>query len=835
MLRLKLTNDISIGIELKEKNINKKNLKWLEKTYMAAQAIMRGKDQDISRKLPSPDNYRNEKNFVEKNIGDFNKEGMHIYGANVTLMRAVPDTMDGLKPVERRALYGIAYIGNALHKKKKVLGLIGAVIFIHPHGDSSVGDTIVNMSKPWELLYPLIEIKGNNGQPNGKPASAPRYLEAKISDYGFDCFFKEWDTNIAEMSQSYNPEYLEPDYISPRYPNMLVKPITGFTFSTASNIPSYNMEESFNAVIELIKDPNYEPLLYPDMPSGCTILDEGQFKEICRTGKGAFKMKGDVEIDEKRHAIHFHSIPYHTTVQKSMDMIVAAREKNEIPGITGVYDLSNKYGIDLMITCTADINMHDIINILYKKTNLLDSFSVQMTFVDNYELKLFNLKGIMQKWIDNRRIMKTKFITFKLVSLRERNHILEALIDITSSDEKSAQMIHDVRHSTTETMIAKLCKRFKQLTSLQAKELCDMKVKQFNTSNHDKFVEELEENKKKIYEYDNLLRNPAKIDKIIINELKDAIAKYAQPRRCKIQKVNPDEVNNVSSTEYILVFTHKGMIKKISAKSKGIGKLNDGDDPIQTIKIRNDDKIVLFDRGGLIHTIKVSDILQTELKSPGTQIGRYATIQGGIVMCMPLSDINEAGEFVFVTEKGNIKKTSCSKYGFKTSIRAIVLKEDDGLASVIYGKGNNDIIVFTKNGYGNRFNTDSFSETSRMSSGVIAIDIENDDQVIGVAKVTKKDTDMALLTDKGNGKMCTLDTFDMGKRRGNALKLITLKNKESLLDLVPCNNKDRFMVIQKKEHLYLDYKDFPELTRAHYGKKLVAVPNGETIIRFFKV
>ena len=854
MLRLELTKDISIDLEFKKNaKKNKDSLKRLYKAYKTAQAIIyelsdyqsyRTAPAKVNsrfdgavksnRKLPNPDAYRKEHNFIERNIGDFNKEGMHIYGANVTLMRAVPDTMDGLKPVERRVLYGIAYIAKAIQKEKKVLGIIGSVINIHPHGDSSVGDTIVNLSKPWELLYPLIDIEGNNGQPNGKPAAAPRYLDAKLSEYGIDCFFKEWDINIAEMSQSYNQDYMEPDYISPRYPNMLVKPVTGFTFSTASYIPSYNMEESFNAVIELIKDPSYEPLLYPDMPSGCTILDEGQFPEICRTGKGAFKMKADVEIDEKNHAIHFYSIPYHTTVQKNMDMIVAAREKNEIPGITGVYDLSNEHGIDLMITCTADINMRDIVNILYKKTNLQDSFSVQMTFVDNYELKLFNLKGIMQKWIDNRRIMKHKFITFKLVSLRERNHILEALIDITSSDEKSAQMIHDVRHSTTETMIAKLCKRFKQLTSLQAKELCDMKVKQFNTSNHDKFVDELNENKKKVYEYDNLLRNPIKIDKIIINELKDAIAKYAQPRRCKILKVNPDEVNNISNTEYVLVFTRKGMIKKISAKAKGIGKLNDGDDPIQTIKIRNDDKIVLFDRGGLIHTIKVADILQTELKSPGTQIGRYATIQGGIVMCMPLSDINEAGEFVFVTEKGNIKKTSCSKYGFKTSIRAIVLKEGDGLASVIYGKGNNDIIVFTKNGFGNRFNTDSFSETSRMSSGVIAIDIENDDQVIGVAKVTKKDTDMALLTDKGNGKICTLDAFDMGKRRDNALKLITLKNKEVLLDLIPCHSKDKFMVIQKKEAVYLEYKDFPVLTRAHHGKKLVAVPNGETIIRFFK-
>ena len=839
MLRLKLSKDVDLELSFKdESKLKKKHLKFIDHVYQTALAKIHNDNYDYAfkdkRKLPNPDLYRKEKNCIERNIGQFNKEGMHIYGANVTLMRAVPDTLDGLKPVERRVLYGVAYIGRALNKKKKVLGLIGSVINIHPHGDSSVGDTIVNLSKPWELLYPLIEIKGNNGQPNGKDASAPRYLEARISDYGFDCFFKEWNSDIAEMSLSYNPEYSEPDYISPRYPNVLVKPVTGFTFSTTSNIPSYNMEEAFNAVIKLIKDPSYDPILYPDMPNGCTILDEGQFKSICHTGTGSFKMKADVTIDEKHHAIHFISIPYHTTVSKIMDMIFAAKDRNEIPGVTGIYDLSNRHGINLMITCTPDINMHDIVNILYKKTNLQDSFSVRMTFVDNYELKPFNLKGIMQKWIDNRRIMKTKFITFNMVNLRERNHILYALIVITSSDEKSAKMIHDVRHSSTETMIQVLMKRFKKLTSLQARELCDMKVKQFNTSNHDKFVEEFKDNKEKIAEFDKLLRIPEKIDKIIINELKDAIDKYGQPRRCKIQKVNPDEVNNISTTDYILVFTRKGMIKKLSGKTKSIGKLNEGDDPIQTIKIKNNDKIVLFDRGGLIHTIKVSDILQTELKSPGMQLGRYATIQGGVVMCMPLSEISDEGEFVFVTERGNIKKTSCSKYGFKTSIISIILKDNDGLASVIYGKGNNDIIVFTKNGYGNRFNTDSFNETSRMSSGVIAIDIEDNDQVIGVCKVSKKDTDIAILTDKGNGKMCGLNTFDAGKRRDSALKLIGLKSKEALLDIIPCKDGDRFMVVQKKEPVYLEYKDFPVLTRMHHGKKLVAVPNGETIVRFFK-
>jgi DNA gyrase subunit A len=611
--------------------------------------------------------------------------------------------------------------------------------------------------------------------------------------------------------------------------------VTGFTFTASSSFPSFNLEEAFNAVIELIKDPDYDPILYPDLPTKCIIVDEGNFPDICRTGKGTFKMKADIEIDHENHSIIVHSLPYHTSISNVIDNIIKLKDAGNIPGITKIFDGSNRHGINITIICAPDINLEAIVDILYKKTPLMDTFSVQMSFVDNYMLKIFNLKQIMQRWISSRRLMKRKYATHRMVKLREECHVLDALINITSSETKSQQMIHDIRHSTDDEMVDKLCKRFKNLTSLQAKSLIEMRVKKFSSTNHDRYVKRLKENEDEIIELTDLIVHPEKIDKVIIDDLKEVIAKYAMPRRSKIEKFDPNKAEYIPDDDYILVFTKKGLVKKLNEKSKGIGKLNDGDEPIFTLKVSNRDSVVLFDRGGMIHTIKVNDILQTETKSVGVQIGKYINLNTGIVMCIPLSDIDPKDEFVFVTEKGNIKKTSCEKYGFKSSILSILLKNNDGLASVICARGNSDIIVFTRKGVGNRFNTNELKETSRMSSGVIAIDVADDDQVIGVATVSSKDKYLAMMTTKGNGKVCSLSSFDTGKRRDTALRLITCSANEEVIDIIPCSKKSKFIIAMKKEVVEASFNDFPELTRTHHGKKMVAVPNGEQIIRFMKV
>lgn len=831
---------LTIEVEVDSDHLNKKQRKGIKRVRKIAEHAIAYLNARFSfskdfRKMPKEEDYEKENRVYEVNMGDYNSKGMRIYGANVGLMRAVPDIMDGFKPLERRILYATAFIAKALKTQKKYLAIIGCVIHIHPHGDASVGECMATMAQEWENLYPLFEVKGNKGQPSGEREAAPRYLQGRLSEYCQDCYFKDWDNNLIEMSPSYNPEFEEPNYLIPKFPNILVRPVTGFTFAASTNFPSFNLEESFNAMIELIKDPTYEPVLYPDMPSACTIVDDGSFPEICRTGLGTFKMKAVIEIDEEKHSLVVRSLPYHVGIKKIIDTISALKSSGDIPGLTGIHDGSNVYGINLRISCSHDVNLRDVMNLLYKKTALQSTFATKMQFVDNYELKVFGLKQIMLKWIDTRRTMKHKWANYRSVYLKSRVHILTALIDITSSEKNSVEMIKLIRTSKTDDIIKTILKKYDYLTSLQAKEISELKVKNFAVDRQEKYKKDLQDANEEIEYLEGLLDKPKKIDKLIIKEIKEAIDKYTMPRRCKIEKAVAEE-DLISNDDFYLIFTMKDMVKKIGVNTTSIGKLNDGDNPIQAVKVNNRDKIVFFDRTGYIHTVKVSDILQNDLKSHGTAIGRYANAKDGVIMAIPLSQIDtEKGQFVFVTEQGLIKKTPCNKYAFKTSIISIVLKGDDRLASVIYTDGDKDIIVYTRFGVGTRFNTQSFTETSRMSSGVIAMDIPEGDNVMGVTVIGPKDTHIAMMTNKGSAKKCDLETFESGKRRGSVLKLITLGKGEELIQVLASKKKDLFRVVLKKDTCVIWHEDFPELTRNHPGKKLVAVPVGEHIVRFFKV
>ena len=788
------------------------------------------------RKMPDPSDYQKEDMIHEINIGDFNYNGMRIYGSNVTLMRAIPDIIDGFKPVERRILYSTAFIAKALKKKKKALAIIGSTIMIHPHGDAPLADTVVNMSKPWENPYPLLEIKGNNGQPGNGASAAPRYLNAKISNYCEDCFFKEWNDNIVEMTRSYNPDYDEPLYLNPRYPNILLRPVTGFTFSISTSFPSYNLTEAFNEVIKLIKNPDYDPILYPDMPSGCIIVDEGQFPDICHNGEGSFKMKAEVEVDSTNHKLIIHSLPYQVSISRIIETLLKLKKEGNLPGVTSVFDGSNKYGINIEITCSKDVLLEDILEILYKKTALITTFSTKFVFVDNYELKAFNLKGVMEKWISNRRLFKHKYITYRSVQLRERNHILEPLIDIISDEKKCQEMIHDIRHCKTSEIVEKLCKRYKNLTSLQAKEIAEMKIKYFSADNLDKFKSEFKSNKDEIKHLDDMLENQDKIDKEIIKELQYAIDKYSTHRKSPIEKITKSKVS--INRNYKLIITRKGMIKKLIAvdDNTNIGNLNIGDVPIKVMNVKDSDTLILFDKGGMVHSLKVSNITQSEKKSKGTSLGKYISIKGDIIMIESLSNIDkDNGEFIFVTESGMIKRTSCKNFSFKTSVIGMILKGDDSVSSVNYIESNSDIILYTKNGFGNRFNTDDITSTSRMSSGVIGIDKEENDIVVGSSKVDKKDTYMVIVTTKGNGKICSLKSFTSTKRRGEALKLITLKDKEELFDVESCTIHDKFYIWSVNSLESFKASDLPELTRNHAGKKIFSIGSGDKLIQISKI
>lgn len=771
---------------------------------------------------------------VEENIGDYNMNGMKIFGANVQLARAIPDVIDGFKPVGRRVLYAITKIAKADKKRKKVLPLIGAVIQIHPHGDSSIEDIIKDFSKEWELTYPLIEIKGNNGTAKGGEAAAARYLEARLSDYAYECYFKEWDDTLVEMRPSYNQEHLEPTFLISKFPDILLRPATGFTFGVSTTIPSYNMEEAFNAVIELIKDPDYDPILIPDLPSDCIILDEGNFPDICHNGRGSFKMRSEITVHEKEHMLVVESLPYKVNLADVIESIDKLRQ-TDIPQLTNMFDASDKFNVELQLVFKPGTDLEAVKNLLYKKTELEKVFATLMTYVSNYQIMVLNLKDIMQNWIDTRRVIKRKFIIGKFVTAQERIHMLSVLIDICSNEKLCDEIIHKIRRSKRDEIIDTLTKKY-DITTLQAKTISKMRVEGFSATSLAEYRMEKKSLEDDIKKYDELIKHPKKIDKIIIKELEEAIGKFNKPRRCRVVKYKPTDVlDTIPNNDYILVFTKNGFVKKLTEDTTDMGKLNDEDEPIETVRINNRDSVVLFDDKGMIHTVNVYDIPESDKGSKGKTLSQYARIKGKIVSVFAKSSLNEKDSFLFVTKKGMIKKTDIKSFGFKSSILSIVLKPGDELVSVKYVHGNKDVMIFTKLGFGSRFKTNEVSTTSRMTTGVIGIDMPKEDEVIGMCVIDKKDTHFAVLTSKGFGKLCDLDDMNSNKRRSKILKLTQLVDKDIVVDIIPCNLNSTFLVVLNNDTCNITADDFSVLTRNHFGKKVVAVRRGESIIKFIRL
>lgn len=775
--------------------------------------------------------YTKTSNVIKENIGEYNSDGMYKYGTNVILARAIPDIADGLKPVERRTLYATAMIAKATKKFTKVLSLVGDIVKIHPHGDSSIEDCITSLSKSWELSYPLTEIDGNGGQITGAEAAASRYIDARVSKYGMDCFFSEWDEKLIEMLPSYNRDYKEPAIIPPKYPNMLIKPSTGFTFGMATYIPSYNLTEAFNEVIKVIKDKDYEPFLYPDIPSGCQILDEGKFKTICKEGRGTFKMRAHIEVDDDEHTLTITSLPYKVKLQKVIDDIAKFKKLGAIPGLVKMDDDSDFRSVRLVLRFSKEIDLHQVKMFLYSKTSLQDTFTTQMQFVDNYQVRLFNLKGIIETWIDNRRSFKRKNIINNLVKLKEIVHIANVLIDIIET--KKYKTIVDMVNRSEDDVIEKSLIKDYNLTSVQARRIINMKISEFSKTALKRFKDQVKEVSKTITELEKYTSKPKKLDELIIKELEDGIEKYGQPRKSQVVKLGKE--SKYSNTEHILIFTKNGYVKKLLANATSVGEFNPGDEPVEMVKANNMDTVILFDRRGYVHSIVVGEIMASDLKHPGVPLTKYVKAAGDIIGIFNKDTIGKHDVFTFITKKGIVKKTQCSKYSFGSSVSGIVLKSEDELVSVLCGHGDMDIIAYTKMGMGLRFLTSSITETNRMTTGVIGIDLMSDDEVVGITQVNDNDDQILLITDKGFGKRCTLDTFATNNRRGEVLKLIGLATNETLLYVGACNQFNDFRVRLKNEVVDLRADDFPELTRNHTGKKVIKVPRGESIINVRKL
>ena len=793
------------------------------------------------------------KNIINKNISDECTESTNIYAANKNRMRHIPLVNDGLLPGERRAIYAMMFEKDLRYDKpyKKLPSSVGAAIEYHPHGDGNIVDTICKLGQYWKNVQPLVDIPGNNGSEKGDKHAASRYLEAKLTKYAHKCYFEDFYPDIVDMKPAYNGINMEPEYLPAKYPHILFKPSYAMGYGLLSSIPSYNFTEVCEFVMNLIDDPSYDRILYPDLPNGCEIIDDGQFDEIRKTGKGKFRMKAKVTVNEEESTIRIESMPLMTNINqliKSEDIhgkkdskLIKLVKDGELVGYDDIKDRSTKNSAAIEIEFKKGTDLYANLNVLYRKGLIIKSIPVLITAInDEYETQDYTIRELLLEWLNFRRDTKRREINKGIVRKKERMHILSTLIFILQgkNGEKTLSIIK--KAETTEEIQQGLMKEFK-ITSLQAKSIAGMRMSAFSKSSFKSYKEEYDELEKEVEKLLKISKSSNKIDKVIKKELEEGIRLFGSDRKSQIVDFNNKRV--IQDTDHVLVFTHYNKIKKLSANVNSIGEFEQGDRPIEVLKINNMGSVMVFDQMGKFNKINVADFVSTDVSNKGTNLSDMIEVHGKVIKVIPVPTEEELSKIkmdnvfvVLISKKGIIKKTPFSNFvNIKRDLTAAVISNGDEIVDVKLVMGNKQLIIYTDHGKGVRITTDDIKETGRISMGVKALELKADDNVLGMNIVGKKDKYIFVVTSKGRIKKCTLDTFALMKRNVAPLVLSTLNKGEVITNITTAKGNEVFRICTTKEVTDIAMKDVPELTRLAQPKKTISVPVGDHIIEVIMV
>ena len=479
-----------------------------------------------------------------------------------------------------------------------------------------------------------------------------------------------------------------------------------------------------------------------------------------------------------------------------------------------------------------EVDLDSIINILYNRTDMQKTYPVQIKMIDDFKATDFSVKTALLRWIDIRFQFKRKMFINELVHTEQRNHELEVLILVTDG-KNSDTTIHIIKSSENkDEAVDKLVKKY-GITSLQAKTIVNMRLSALTKDACKMYRDELKDNLKRIDELKETITSPKVINKIIIKELQEGIKKYTYPRRSRI--IPAVKEYKYSDYQTQLVFTKNGYVKKLKAGVNKIGTLGEVDEPIDIKRVENRDQIVLFDKRGSVHTIDVGAIAQDDLTTIGTPLSTYANIAGAPVSIFKRSDIRDDTALVFITKNGIIKKTLADCFAFKNSILSITLKQDDELVNVIALDQDHDILLYTRYGVALRFNSSEIPLTKRMAIGVIAVNLEGDDYVIGTKDITKDDKYILIVTKKGYVKKCELEVLSSKKRRSEPVVLMPMDPKDCIHTVIACDTRDTVVVLTTKGQYEIHLEDIPSKLKYQLGDKLVPLKRNDVIAKVFKI
>jgi DNA gyrase subunit A len=804
------------------------------------------------------------------------------YAMSVIVSRALPDVRDGLKPVQRRIIYAMQEQGMTFSSKfSKCAAVIGEVMKkYHPHGDTSVYDTLVRMAQDFSLRYPLVFPQGNFGSIDGDPPAAYRYTECKLQRITEE-IYRDIDKETVDFELN-DLQNLEPIYLPSLLPNMLINGATGIAVGMATNIPPHNLGEiidGINILIEKADDTGKKPakgdkeqvakidfsssanvedlvsvIKGPDFPTGGTIYDHKEIVQMYATGKGRVITRAKMDVEEKKGgkmALVVTEIPYMVNKSTLLAKIADLVKKKRIVGISDLRDESNKEGLRVVIELKRDAVVNKIKNQLYKFTPLQTTFNTNMVALLNNEPKLMTLKMVLEEFIKHRQQVVVRRTLYLLRKAQEREHILLGLK--IALDNLDAVIALIKKSKDADTAKAGLMKQFK-LTEIQAQAILDMQLRRLAALERQKIEDELKDIIETIKGFKLLLTSPKKIISTVEKELNEIKEKYGDARKTKVIKGKVGELSEedlIINEPCIVSISKGGYIKRLKESTyrkqgrggKGVkGQELKEEDSIDTIRMcETHDWAFFFTNTGKVYKMRIWEIPETTRTAKGTPLVNFLSmkqdekVQG--FLTLGNGELEESKGFVFFsTENGIVKKTSISDYANirSTGIIAIKLEKGDNLTFVGFTGGKDDVLITTAMGQSIRFSEKDVRAMGRAAKGVTGIKLaKKNDRVVGSIIIPEKSKDVQLLvvSSLGYGKKTKVGEYKVQKRAGSGILTYKVKDKTGELvsarSLTKGKEEDILIATTTGKVIRLGSKQVPSLGRATQGVRLIKLNAGD--------
>ena len=760
-------------------------------------------------------------NLIDVNLTSEMKTSFIDYAMSVIVSRALPDVRDGLKPVQRRILYGMNELGVTPDKPhKKSARITGDVMGkYHPHGDSSIYEAMVRMAQWWSYRYMLVDGHGNFGSMDGDGAAAQRYTAARMSKIALE-MLRDLNKNTVDFQDNYDGSEREPIVLPSRIPNLLVNGATGIAVGMATNIPPHNLAETIDAVKLMMDNPEVttrelmEVLPGPDFPTGGLVMGKSGIHRAYETGKGSIVLRSRTEIETTksgRERIVVTEFPYMVNKTKVHEHIVRLAQEKRIEGITAVRDESSREGVRFVIEVRRDASANVILNNLFKLTQLQTNFSFNMLAIEKGVPKILSLRQILADYIAHQKEVVVRRTQFDKDKAEARAHILEGLlIALDHLDE----VITIIRNSQTDAEAqAELMARF-ELTERQSQAILDMRLRRLTGLERDKIQNEYDDLLALITDLADILAKPERVIAIIKEELDESKRKFADARRTELmvgEVVSLEDEDLIEEEDIVITLSNKGYIKRLaqdefrSQKRGGRGVqgtgVNDDDFVRDIVSTSTHDHLYFMTNKGRVYRLKGYEIPEYGRTAKGLPIVNLLKLDEGetiqTVINAKSDEASDNNHLVFVTRQGLVKRTKEAEFKNirQNGLIALKLREGDELINVFLTNGNEEIIIGTKFGYSVRFKEDTIRSMSRMAAGVKGVTLRDGDQVVGAAAITE-DQEVLIITEKGYGKRTSATEYPTKGRGGKGIKTANITDKNgNLAGIVTVSGDEDIMVI----------------------------------------